>query len=98
MNGEPVRTATLVTAVMAVVMMLISFGVLNWSETQVSTFEVMLVAVLPLLVGGVQVVVGEVARARVTPLSDPRDDDGARLSRADNSMTLRQQENVMTGR
>ena len=86
---EPVRTATLVTAAMAVVAMLIAFNVLDWNDAQVTTFEASLVAVLPLLVGVVQVVMGEIARAKVTPLSNPRDADLEPLTRSDNSPALR---------
>ena len=87
--NEPVRTATLVTAAMAVVAMLIAFNVLDWNDVQVTTFEASLVAVLPLLVGAVQVVMGEIARAKVTPLTNPRDVDLEPLTRSDNSPALK---------
>jgi hypothetical protein len=74
---------------MAVVAMLIAFNLLSWNDAQVTAFEASLVAVLPLIVGAVQVVVGEIARMRVTPLVDPQDSDGEPLTRSDNSPALR---------
>lgn len=79
LRREPVRVASLVTAIMAIVAALIAFNWIEWNEAQVSAFEASLVAALPLIVALVQWVANEVARARVTPLNSPRANDGTPL-------------------
>lgn len=49
MQKEPVA---IIGAIMAVVMALITFGILDWTEAQVSAFEQVLIANIPLLVVG----------------------------------------------
>lgn len=47
MKSEPVA---IIGAVMAIVVALITFGVLEWTDAQVDAFEKMLIAVVPLLI------------------------------------------------
>ena len=88
MNTNPTYTANgIVAAISAAVACLIAFGYLNWTEEQQRLFLAAVVAVLG--------VVGPLASAwwiarKTTALSNPRDEDGAPLTRSDNSPTIAQ--------
>lgn len=81
MSNEPVRTGAIITAVMSVIATLIAFGLIEWTDTQVSQVEAMLVAVLPVLLGVINTALAEIARRRVTPLANAKDDFGVKLVR-----------------
>lgn len=90
LQREPVRTASLVTAIMALIAALGAFGYLTWTEAQVTAFEQALVVCIPIVLALVQWVLSEVARARVTPNNSPRDMDGEPLVRADGEVLVKQ--------
>jgi len=50
MKSEPVA---IIGAIMAVVMALITFGVISWSDLQVDAFEQALVALVPIVIVGI---------------------------------------------
>jgi hypothetical protein len=81
MQDQPVLSqAGIVAAVSAVLLALVSLGILNLTDAQmqaiVAAVGAMLVVVAP-IVGGLW------ARNRTTPLAKPVDDDGMPLVRAD---------------
>ena len=72
MNREPVLTpAAISSGVAAVVALLVAFG-LELSADQTAAIMGVVAVVAPL-------VVAAVGRSRVTPINDPRDDDGTPL-------------------
>jgi len=77
MSKEPVLTAGVVVgAILSVVTALIAFGVVDWSEQQVSALEAALVSIVPIVLS---VAGAYLARGKVTPVSDPHDNDGRPL-------------------
>ena len=74
---EPVMTAgAIVGAVMAVMAALVMLGVVNLDPEQLSAIETALLALLTLFL---PIAGAWAARQQVTPMSDPRDDEGRRL-------------------
>lgn len=83
MTREPVIIANSIAAlVSALIVAAVALGYLDWDETQQA-------AVMAVVVAAVNVVAGLWARGQVTPLTQPRDADGAPLTRQDNSLPLR---------
>ena len=77
MNREPVLTAgAIVGAILSLVAALVAFGVVDWSEEQIGALEAALVAIVPMVLS---LVGAWLARRQVTPVSDPRDNDGTPL-------------------
>lgn len=88
MQSEPVWSANgIVAAVSAVIAALIAFGVIDWSDDQRAAFMAAVVAVLGVV--GPSIAAWWIRR-QTTPLADPKDADGAPLSRSDNSPTIAQ--------
>jgi hypothetical protein len=86
MNREPVAIAgSIVGLIMALVMWLNTMGYLSWTPDQISATEQLVAIAIPLLLSAIGVLL---ARARVTPSSDPRDTDGAPLWRMDGGEPL----------
>ena len=80
MKREPVAIAALVVAVLEMfIMMALTMGWLSWDGNQVASFNNFIVAVAALLVVVVPLVGAYFARAKVTPIADPRDGDGVQL-------------------
>lgn len=87
LKREPVAIAgSLVGLIMAAVMWALAMGYLDWTPEQVTATEQLIAVAVPLIVTGIAVIA---ARAKVTPLSSPQDDDGEPLTRSDNSPALR---------
>lgn len=88
MKTEPVITAAaIIGLVQAAVVLAVSMGWLDLSTEQqnnVYAFAAALLALIFPLLGAWY------ARGKTTPLANPTDEDGAPLSRADNSPTLAQ--------
>lgn len=81
MSDEPVLSAnTLVALVSAVLVLAISFG-MPMTEEQRAAILGVVVIVAP-------IAAALWARSQVTPLADPRDIDGAELTRPDNTPAL----------
>ena len=78
-----ITTAAITSLVGAIIALLISFGVTLTGEQQAAIMG--LVTVLS------PWIVALVGRATTTPLADPRDEDGVRLTRAGDMPTLKQQ-------
>ena len=75
MNREPVLTAaTISSAVVALLALLVAFGIDLTKEQQAAILGVVAVAA-PLIVAAV-------SRRKVTPLSDPKDEQGRELTPA----------------
>ena len=80
MKREPVALAALVVAVLEMfIMMALTMGWLSWDSGQVASFNNFMVALMALLVVVVPLAGAYFARARVTPIADPRDGDGVTL-------------------
>lgn len=89
MTTEPVVSASAVAgAIGALLVMLVSLGLLDLSQEQQTAIMAAVVAVLP-------IAAAVWARARVTPLVRPRDIDGATLTRPDNTPALPAQGQMM---
>lgn len=87
MTKEPVAIAgSVVGLIMALIMWLITMGYLDWTPEQITATEQLVVILIPLILSAVGV---WYARMQVTPLADPKDDDGEQLTRSDNSPALR---------
>jgi len=85
---EPVVTAGAVAGALgAILVMLVSLGVIDLTGEQQAAIMGAVVAVLP-------IVMALWARAQVTPLADPRDEDGEALTRYDGMPSLRLQEKM----
>lgn len=80
MEREPVLVAQIVAAIMAVLGALVALGVVNLVPEQLSAVEQAIGAVLAVIV---PLAATMWARAQVTPLADPRDDEGVKLQRVD---------------
>jgi hypothetical protein len=77
MKNEPVVTAQMVTAVIsALIVMLVTLGFVELDNTQQAAIMAFSIAVINL-------VAAVVTRAKVTPLSNPRDRDGVSLVRTE---------------
>ena len=80
MKREPVAIAALIVAVLEMlIMMALTMGWISWDSEQIASFNNFVVALMALLVAVVPLVGAYFARARVTPIADPRDADGAEL-------------------
>ena len=76
-NNEPVVTAgAIIGAIMAALTAMVALGVIDITPEQVSAIEALLVALVPLILSVVGAVV---ARRYVTPVANPRDNDGNEL-------------------
>ena len=60
-------------------MMGLTMGWISWDSNQVASFNNFMVALMALLVAVVPLVGAYFARAKVTPIADPRDGDGVAL-------------------
>lgn len=88
MNREPVISAAAILGlVQATVVLAVSMGWIDLSADQQKNIYAFAAACLAL---ALPLIGGWLVRSRVTPLVDPRDEDGARLSRPDNSPTKAQ--------
>ena len=84
---EPVAIAgSVVGLIMSLVMWLNTMGYLSWSADQISATEQLVAIAIPLILSAIGI---WLTRMRVTPLVDPKDDDGTPLTRSDNSPALR---------
>ena len=80
MKREPVAIAALVVAVLEMlIMMALTMGWVSWNTEQVASFNNFVVALMALLVAVVPLVGAYFARAKVTPIADPRNGDGVAL-------------------
>ena len=80
MKREPVAIAALIVAVLEMfLMMALTMGWISWDSNQMASFNNFVVALMALLVVIVPMVGAYFARARVTPIADPRDGDGVAL-------------------
>ena len=80
MKREPVAIAALVVAMLETfIFMALTMGWISWDGNQVASFNNFIVAVAALLVVVVPLVGAYFARAKVTPIADPRDGDGVQL-------------------
>lgn len=73
---QPVNWAGRITAALALLMngtppLLLEFGVIDWSASQMAAFQGWAGGVL---VAAVAIILGQRAADQVTPVSDPRDD------------------------
>ena len=76
LGREPVMIAAGVTAVMAALGMLVALDVIDLSNTQLASIETFLQALAAVLAVMVPLVAAWLARDKVTPMSDPRTNDG----------------------
>ena len=80
MKREPVAIAALVVAVLETfIFMALTMGWISWDSGQVASFNNFVVTLMALLVVVVPLAGAYFARARVTPIADPRDGDGVQL-------------------
>ena len=80
MKREPVAIAALIVAALEMfIMMTLTMGWISWDSNQVASFNNFMVALMALLVVVVPLVGAYFARARVTPIADPRNGDGVAL-------------------
>ena len=80
MKREPVAIAALVVAVLEMfLMMALTMGWISWDSSQVASFNNFVVALMALLVAVVPLAGAYFARAKVTPISDPRNAAGVEL-------------------
>lgn len=88
MSKEPVIwSAVIIGFVQATVVLCTAMGWVDLSTEQQSAVYAFAAALLALIL---PVLGAWYARSKTTPLADPRDEDGAPLSRVDNSPTLAQ--------
>jgi hypothetical protein len=77
MQNEPVITAAAaVGALMSILAALVALGVIDLSPEQMGAIEKTIVAVVPI---ALSLIGAWIARKQVTPLSNPRDDQGRKL-------------------
>jgi hypothetical protein len=77
MQNEPVITAAAaVGALMSILAALVALGVIDLSPDQMGAIEKAIVAVVPI---ALSLIGAWIARKQVTPLSNPRDDQGRKL-------------------
>lgn len=89
MITEPVVVANAIAALLSAgIVALVALGYLPWDETQQA-------AVMGVVVAAVNVIAAVWARQRTTPLVEPRDIDGAPLTRPNNSPALPELEQLM---
>ena len=87
MNREPVLTASILTGlILSGLTFLAQRGVINWTADDASALAEFLGYAAPIVI---VLVGGFIARYFVTPVSDPRDMDGAPLNRADGQDPIR---------
>ena len=80
MKREPVAIAALVVAMLETfIFMALTMGWISWDSNQVASFNNFVVALMALLVVVVPLAGAYFARARVTPIADPRNGDGVQL-------------------
>ena len=80
MKREPVAIAALVVAVLEMfIMMALTMGWISWDSGQVASFNNFVVALAALGVAVIPLAGAYFARARVTPIADPRGADGVQL-------------------
>jgi hypothetical protein len=87
LRREPVAIAgSIVGLIMAGVMWAATMGYVDLSPEQITATEQLVAIAIPLIVTGIATIA---ARAQVTPLNSPRDNDGEPLTRSDNSPAMR---------
>ena len=87
LKRNPVAIAgSIVGLLMSMIAWLNVMGYLSWTPDQVSATEQMATIAMPLLMMAATTVI---TWYKVTPMSDPRDDDGAPLTRPDGSPAMR---------
>ena len=80
MKREPVAIAALIVAVLEMfIMMMLAMGWVSWNTEQVASFNNFIVALAALGVAVIPLAGAYFARARVTPIADPRNADGVEL-------------------
>ena len=80
MKREPVAIAALIVAVLEMfIMMMLAMGWVSWNTEQVASFNNFIVALAALGVAVIPLAGAYFARARVTPVADPRGADGVAL-------------------
>ena len=80
MKREPVAIAALIVAVLEMfIMMMLAMGWVSWNTEQVASFNNFIVALAALGVAVIPLAGAYFARARVTPIADPRNGDGVAL-------------------
>ena len=80
MKREPVAIAALIVAVLEMfIMMMLAMGWITWNSEQMASFNNFIVALAALGVAVIPLAGAYFARAKVTPIADPRDVDGAAL-------------------
>lgn len=85
MSNEPVLSAaTIAGAISAILVALVSLGVIDLTPEQQAAILAAVVAVLP-------IAMALWARMQVTPLANARDEDGEALTRYDGTPALREQ-------
>ena len=80
MKREPVAIAALIVAMLETfIFMALTMGWITWNTEQVASFNNFVVALMALLVAVIPLAGAYFARAKVTPIADPRDGDGVAL-------------------
>ena len=80
MKREPVAIAALVVAVLETfIFMALTMGWISWDSGQVASFNNFVVTLMALLVAVIPLAGAYFARARVTPIADPRGAGGVQL-------------------
>lgn len=88
MSNEPVLSAGAIAgAISAILVALVSLGVIDLTPEQQAAILAAVVAVLP-------IAMALWARMQVTPLVDPTDEDGEALTRYDGMPSLRAQRDI----
>ena len=80
MKREPVAIAALIVAALEMfIMMTLTMGWISWDSNQVASFNNFVVTLAALGVAVIPLAGAYFARARVTPIADPRNGDGVAL-------------------
>jgi len=79
-QNEPVVVAGLVTAALEMVIAFsLSMGWIDWDSNQIASFNNLVVALAALAVVAIPLIGAYMARARVTPVANPRNNEGVEL-------------------
>jgi hypothetical protein len=80
MKSEPVMIAASVVAVLELfIAMALTMGWISWNSEQMASFNNFVVALAALAVAVIPLAGAYFARAKVTPIADPRGADGVEL-------------------
>ena len=80
MKREPVAIAALIVAMLETfIFMALTMGWISWNTEQMASFNNFVVALAALGVAVIPLAGAYFARARVTPIADPRNGDGVAL-------------------